>query len=438
MPTLARAALSPGTLRYVDEAGGAAADPTCLTILLVSETYRPDANGAAYFVDRLARGLAQRGHDVHVACPRPGHAGATRSGRITVHHVRSWPIPGYPQVRVASPARAARWLRSLVEEILPDIVHVQNHFVLGRGAVAAADAMGVPVVATNHFLPDNFTAFGAWLPAAVRDAIDALLWRDVGRVYRRVLIVTAPTPYAADLTQRRANLAIVRPVSCGVDREAFAPSGAANAFRARYGIPDRPTLLHVGRLDPDKHVGDLIRALSIVRRSHDAQLVVVGRGELRGRLRAQAERLGLDVYCNAGTAELQSIATLEAMAAHRPVLAAAAHALPLLVEDGVNGHLFAAGDVEELARRAGELLEDAGRRRAMGEASRHRVAAHDLTATLDTFETIYREVSCARAATPDRPTARSLSRVLGIAAGVLGAAHADGRLVSRRRLGPRT
>jgi len=45
-----------------------------------------------------------------------------------------------------------------------------------------------------------------------------------------------------------------------------------------------------------------------------------------------------DVFCHAGTAELRSIVTLEAMATGKPVIAANAMALPSLVRNGVNGY----------------------------------------------------------------------------------------------------
>jgi len=98
------------------------------------------------------------------------------------------------------------------------------------------------------------------------------------------------------------------------------------------------------------------------------------------------------VFCMPGVAELQSIATLEAMAAGTPVVAADAMALPHLVRPGRNGWLYRPGDVTELSARLGALLRDPGLRRRMGAASRELVAAHDFENTLDTFESIYQRV----------------------------------------------
>jgi len=37
-----------------------------MRILLGNDTYPPDVNGAAYFTRRLAEGLEDKGHEVHV------------------------------------------------------------------------------------------------------------------------------------------------------------------------------------------------------------------------------------------------------------------------------------------------------------------------------------------------------------------------------------
>jgi glycosyltransferase involved in cell wall biosynthesis len=91
-------------------------------------------------------------------------------------------------------------------------------------------------------------------------------------------------------------------------------------------------------------------------------------------------------------AELQSLATLEAMAASTPVIAADAMALPHLVRPGRNGWLYQPGAVAELTTRLAMLLGDPAMRRRMGAVSREIVAEHAIEATLDRFEGIYRQV----------------------------------------------
>jgi glycosyltransferase involved in cell wall biosynthesis len=90
-------------------------------------------------------------------------------------------------------------------------------------------------------------------------------------------------------------------------------------------------------------------------------------------------------------AELQSIATMEAMASALPIVAADAMALPHLVHHGVNGYLFEPGNVADLAAKLTDVLKapDSELKR-FKEASLKFIEAHDIERTLNTFESLYR------------------------------------------------
>ena len=342
----------------------------------------------------------------------------------TIHGAPSLQVPAYPQLRFSP--RSTRWALATIADVRPDVVHVQNHFFLGRSFVRAAHAAAVPLVATNHFVPENFTVHADFLPAAVTAAVSELLWRDLARVYRDASLLTTPTPYAAELARTHHVAQSATAISCGVDIARFQPRRANPAALAQLGLANRPTCLVVGRLDRDKRIEDVIRAFAVVRAERDVQLVVVGRGKELQRLRRLADELGLgasavftgfvadallpdvysaaEIYVNAGIAELQSISTLEAMASGKPVLAADAMALPHLVRDGVNGYTFAPGNPTELADRLGELFDDGARRARMGTESRAIALGHDSRATVDSYADAY-ERALAAAGVADRSPA---------------------------------
>ena len=88
--------------------------------------------------------------------------------------------------------------------------------------------------------------------------------------------------------------------------------------------------------------------------------------------------------------ELQSIATLEAMACGKPILAANGRALPELVESGVNGDLFQPMQSEDASRKMNQLMENREQWDAMGRASFERSQAHSLQNTITHYEEQYR------------------------------------------------
>ncbi|GLY43265.1 glucosyltransferase [Amycolatopsis sp. NBRC 101858] len=376
--------------------------PSGLRVLIGADTFPPNVNGASFFAERLARGLARRGHDVHVACPSDDGPSRTeeRDG-YTVHRIRSRAIPFHGDYRFCTPGGARAEAGPLLERLRPDVVHVQAHFGVGRALLEAAAERGLPGMATNHFMPDNLLGYTPF-PKRVKDALARWAWRDLLRVYRDARLVTTPTPRAAEVLAGIGLDRAVQVVSCGIDLAHYAAPAARPA--------DRPmSVLFVGRLDAEKNIDQLLRALAPL---PHVRADLVGDGTRRDELESLAAGLGItdrvtfhgfvpdaelvhryaeaDVFCMPGTAELQSLATMEAMAAGLPVIAADALALPHLVRHGVNGYLFEPGAITSIARWIADLAADPAARVRMGAESRAIVAHHDIDGALTAFEAQYR------------------------------------------------
>ena len=380
-------------------------DQRRLRIVIGAETFPPDVNGAATFAYRLAAGLAGRHHDVHVICPSPTDVwGKEELDGITVHRVRSQTTVFDRSFRLVMPWVARKTSPSLLDEIKPDLVHVQSHFLVCRWLIGKAVRDGFPLVATNHFMPENL--FGhVNVPLFLRKAVGGLAWWDLIRLYGKANQITAPTPRAVQLLTTHGLVKTAKAISCGIDIDRFRDRSVAKE-------PNSKTVLFVGRLDEEKHVDELIRALPLIPAELNVRADIVGRGSLSDSLKALAEQLGVsdrvrfrgyvsdeelpdayaasDVFCMPGTAELQSIATMEAMAAGKPIVAANAMALPHLARPGRNGWLFEPGNVRELADRLTQVCSNDAERIRMGEVSREIISEHAISATLDTFEELYR------------------------------------------------
>lgn len=379
-----------------------------LKILITAETYPPDVNGSAQFARRLAHGMLDRGHEVHVMAPMPT-SGASRTmddSGVAEHRIRSHHAFTHPYFRLCFPWEVAREITRLFDELQPDVVHIQCHYILGRLVAREASRRGIRLIGTNHFIPENiepFLPFPEWFIKGYRK----VSWWDLAKIYDRCDVITAPTP-----------LAVRTMVDNGVADRAVAVSNGIEAghYEARegedVGHQDHPVVLFCGRLAVEKNVNELIEAIALIPREKNVHAEIVGEGEQRDGLIALAHEKGIadrvhflgfltdeelrraylraDVFCQPGTAELQSLVTLEAMSASKPVVLANARALPHLADEGRNGYLFSPGDSGDLARKL-QLVLDATQeqRRAMGEHSHHMVSQHSFTRTLDRFESLY-------------------------------------------------
>lgn len=390
-----------------------------MRILIASDTYYPDVNGASYFAQRLAAGLAKRDHQIFVMAPAriPKDSFSTRDS-IIICGIGSIRIPIYPDFRVSPLFLIRRAIEKHMKEIQPDIIHIQNHFVIGREVALAAQKFNIPIIGTNHFMPENLVHY-LHLPDFAEKKVNEFSWHEFSRVYKRLDAVTTVTKTAARLIEKLGLEKDVIPISCGIDLEKFNPRNNGTYLKNRYGIPEsRSVILYVGRLDREKRIDLIMRALPQIVENVDAHLALAGTGKLRPEFEHIAEETGIrdrvtftgfvpdqdlsnlyrmaDLFVIAGIAELQSIVTMEAMASGLPVIAVNAVALPELVHDGENGYLFPDGDSQTLAERAIMILSNPTLRAKMGQKSLDIIQAHDIQVTLEKYESLYRQIIARR------------------------------------------
>jgi 1,2-diacylglycerol 3-alpha-glucosyltransferase len=385
-----------------------------MKILIATETYYPDINGAVIFTYRLATILAKRGHNVFVMCPsRSLKNTVANDNGFKVYGIRSIPIPLYPNFRI-SPLFISGVIRGAVEKISPDIVHIQHHFLIGKQAVSAAKKLGIPVIGTNHSMPENLVHH-LHLPEFAEEWLRKFYWRQCVRIFEQLDFVTTPTKTAAALLKNAGFGQDVMPISNGVDLERFKPTNDGLYLKQIFAVPiDKPVLLYVGRLDKEKSIDIILRALPDILRVTNVQLVLAGIGKEKQRLEELTEKLGIqkavtftgfisdkdlqniyrigDLFVIASTAELQSIVTMEAMASGLPVVAVNAKALPELVHDGENGYLFSDGDSQMLAEKVIAILSNQTMREQMSRKSLEIIKDHDINKTVEKYESIYNEI----------------------------------------------
>lgn len=338
---------------------------------------------------------------------------------VTVHRMTSHRWLLHPTWTICMPWETKPELSRLLDTLQPDVVHTQAHFVIGRYAFSEASRRGIPVVATNHFMPDNVRPY-LRASKSLLDGGTAVAWWDLRRKFQSADFITVPTQLAADLLTQNGFTSPIRAVSCGIDLERFAHLRDDEAVQPAT-VPDPvsgsapPRVLFVGRLSSEKHAADIVEALAKTDPALGLEADIVGGGDQEEPLKELAAELGIadrvhvlgkisdkelmDAYqrctffCMPSTAELQSIATLEALASRKPVVLADAVALPHLVRDGINGFLFPPRDIEELASRFTQICElSEDDLDTMSRASLDVVAKHDIEYTLDTFESIYSKV----------------------------------------------
>ena len=359
--------------------------PGSVALVLASST-----GGVGQHVRSVARGLTAAGASVLVCGPAATEDQFDFTGvgaRFTPVEIPASPTP--------ADARAVAALRRALADAPVQVVHAHG---LRAGLVAVLARPTAPVVVTWH---------NAVLANGLRGQLSRLVERVVARSARVALGASA------DLVERATALgatdARLAPVAAPV---LPAPRRRRAAVRAEFGVAaDRPLILSVGRLHPQKRYDVLVDAAARWRTRNPAPVVVIaGSGpaylQLAARIsaaRAPVTLLGhrtdvADLLAGADLAvvtsdwEARQLFAQEALRAGVPLVATAVGGLPELVGDAAV--LIPAGDVDAVDAAVRELLDDENRRADLARRAAARAATWPTEAdTVAALVSVYTELA---------------------------------------------
>ncbi|HEV7898102.1 MAG TPA: glycosyltransferase [Planosporangium sp.] len=344
---------------------------------------------------KLAIGLRERGHDVHVLALSGG-------GPLeTPLHAAGVPVRMFCYAGLAVPWRGGglsvrglidglrvlgtvwRYLRTL----RPDVCHAFL-FSCYSLILPLARAAGVPVRASGRR--------GATPPpVGSRD----LLFHTLGRASSSVVVCNSHDGADEAVRRDRYRPARLRVIPNGVDLPDTLADVAAQPARG----------VMIANLIAYKGHEDLIAALS--RLAWPPPMCLIGDGPERARLAALIGSHGLDGVVELAGARAQASrflpeyqfavlashheglpnAVLEAMAAGLPVVATAVGGVPEIISDGETGLLVAPHAPAELAAAIARVAGDPALRVRLGAAAREAAAALSMLTCVERHERLYRD-----------------------------------------------
>ncbi len=324
--------------------------------------------GERHLID-LARGLAARGHEIHLALV-PGSPMCAELSALHAQNIHTLPLRH--ALDIASIARLARLIREQKIEIIH--AHVGRDYPLAAFAARLAhdDAR---LVITRHVM----------FPLS---RIHRLTLSNVARV------IAVSQASARALRERKIfRDDKIRIVSNAIDVESFervARDADPASLRRELGVRAGAFVVGiVGELSELKGQQDFVRAAALVsrQRNDDVEFVIIGEDASRdGRQRAALEKLiadlemerrvhllgrredvarilpALDALVSASRSEAFGLAIIEAMASGVPVVSTQTEGAREIIHDGVNGLLVPIGETDALASALNDLLNDEGRR----------------------------------------------------------------------------
>jgi glycosyltransferase involved in cell wall biosynthesis len=372
--------------------------------------YRPNVSGLSLYVERLAEGLARRGHRVTVLTHRHRPDLAREEERDGVRIVRA-AVAARLGKALLSPALVAAAARELEDS---DVLHLHAPLVPAVPLAFVSAHRQVPVVVTYHcdLRPP---------PGVVHRFVETVARASQNfALDRAATVVTYTEDYARHteaLAERPERVTwVLPPVPDPVP--AALP---AEAVRARYGVRGAPVILFLGRFAEEKGLPHLIDAFAAVRRRFPkAALVLAGEkdavpgetvGERLAPLLADPDSgiVATGLVPPEKTAELFAIADVlvlpsinstesfglcqvEAMLCGVPSVASNLPGVRQPVRLTGMGEIARIGDATDLARQLLRVLESPETYRRERRAIRE---TFDLETTVSEYERIYGRASAA-------------------------------------------
>jgi glycosyltransferase involved in cell wall biosynthesis len=346
-----------------------------MRVLMISDVYFPRVNGVSTSIQTFAREFTAKGHHVTLISPDYGRAAPEP---FEVLRIPSRYLPFDPEDRILRWGRL-RAHRPRLAAAGFDLVHIHTPFIAHYAGLALARWLQVPVVESYHTFFEQYLdkyvplVPGSWMRLMAR-RFSAAQCSDVDAL-------AVPSQAMLDVLEGYGIGTPAEVVPTGIELQQFS-QGDGGRFRSAWSIPpERPVLVHVGRLAFEKNCDFLLDMLVHVKAQvPDVLLVIAGEGPARRPLQQQARRLGLeeqvlftgyldrdgsledcysagDAFVFASRTETQGLVLLESMALGTPVVAMSVMGTREVLRPG-HGCLIAEDDVEHFASQCVRLLRE--------------------------------------------------------------------------------
>ena len=388
-------------------------------LVIGSDLFKPSIGGTETVTENMAQNLSKHGFRVTVVAPAAKgekYSSLHQDKGYKVLRVRSIGLPIQNNLRFAYKAynQIAEYFNK--PENKADIIHVNNPFPLSKTLLKYSKNNIIPCVVGGHFMPESFTV-GLRTLGDFHKYIDNLGWNRTVRFYNKANAVVAPTKTAISILKSHGLKVPTYVISNGIDLGLNHPlSVNKRELKMKLGLKAKYILVYAGRLGVEKRIDVIITALyKLQQQNYDVQLLLIGDGNAAQKLKKLVHKLNLDgkvvfagyvgdaihkqrlfslsdIFVIASPVELQSIVTLEAMAAGLPIVAVNEGALPELAQKGVNGDVFREGDSSALARCIGNILLDPVKLRQYRQSSLKIIKNHNIKDTWTKYSDMYSKI----------------------------------------------
>ena len=384
-----------------------------MKILLTTESYYPNIDGGAIAQHNLVHELTKHGHEICVIAPGFSFKNTVEEDNDTrVFRTRAVKLPLYMKSRYHFSPFPLFKVGKIIKQFKPDLVHVCSPYPISISAMLWARKHDIPVIGSIHILPENMVS--PFFRLKSYKVFEKYSWQYLVYFFNLVDWTTAPTKTGADMYINKGLKKNITPISNGLKTEIFNTSNDGEYLRKKFNIPEKNIVLYTGRINEEKNLDVLIKAIPYVVEQVDAHFLICGEGgDYKQMLINLAKRLKIDdhttftgfldwkdypniysiadVFAMPAESELQSLVTMEAAASGLAVVVVNKGALPELANMD-NGFVFEPKNSKQMADCIVKILLDKKLRKNMGLKSLEVIKKHSMKSVANQYGELYEKV----------------------------------------------
>jgi phosphatidylinositol alpha 1,6-mannosyltransferase len=326
-----------------------------MRVAVFTDTFLPQVNGVTNTLRKLIEHFEKDNIEYLIFAP---DSYTNLNDNFNIEKFLSFRFFMYPECRLTLP-NVFRLKNSLMQ-FKPDIIHIMTEFNMGLIGLSYGKKLGIPTIS-------NYTTnFAQYLKYYNLDFLQSYAWNYMRWFHYQNDLTLCPSEETKALLKNHGiqNTDIF---SRGVDFHRFNPELRSSQLRQDLGINNKIVLLYVGRVAPEKDIDVLYHSYIDIEAKYGDKvaLIITGDGPELSRYKKIFPKNTIftgykkgkelaeiyassDIFVFPSPTETFGNVVLEAMASGLPVIVPNAGGVKDIVQDGINGLVFNAGDCTEL------------------------------------------------------------------------------------------
>ncbi len=371
-----------------------------MKIALLSESYKPNFNGAVNVVSNIKKYLEKKGHEVYLfTCGKVvKEKRVYTSPKIVFHQGYGPSIPYYKE-------------REIFDKI--ELIHTHQPFTLGLFGLNIAKKNNIPLIATSHVKYDNSVIYtlklGKILGRCVREY--------VGWFFRKCDAVIIPSKsYKGEFIKKyKVPEERIRIIPNFIEKPEKLNKKNIENIEKKYNLQNKKVLIFTGRISPEKNLYLLINSFKkVCEKRGDVILFIIGNGPDLSGLKKLVSKYKLedkviftgevpnkevfeylaisDVFVSTSKTETHSLSLLEAMSMKSASVTTKITGFVDITHEGKTGLLVEGENPEKFADKILEIISDKTKLDLMKNEAYKESKKYDIKKIMAKVEKLYNEL----------------------------------------------